>query len=146
MKLVIQRVLEAGVVIEGKEVASIGRGLLVLVGVEDKDQEQTAEKYFQKLIKLRIFEDAQGKTNLSIKDVGGSLLLVSQFTLMASCRDGNRPSFIGAGKPERAKALYEYMVQLGKATEIPTEQGEFGADMKVRLVNDGPFTIILENL
>lgn len=146
MKLVIQRVLEAGVVIEGKEVASIGRGLLVLVGVEDKDQEQTAEKYFQKLIKLRIFEDAQGKTNLSIKDVGGSLLLVSQFTLMASCRDGNRPSFIGARKPERAKALYEYMVQLGKATEIPTEQGEFGADMKVRLVNDGPFTIILENL
>ena len=108
------------------------------------DDEQVVEKYFNKLIKLRIFEDENGKTNLSLNDVGGELLLVSQFTLLANCKDGNRPSFIGAGSPDEAKRLYEYMVELGKKSGIHTECGVFGADMKVSLENDGPFTIVLE--
>lgn len=144
MKLVIQRVNSANVVIEGNEVGKIDKGLLVFVGVAADDDEKIVEKYFNKLIKLRIFEDAGGKTNLSIKDVGGSLLLVSQFTLLANCKDGNRPSFIGAGSPDEAKRLYEYMVNLGKKSDINTQCGVFGADMKVTLENDGPFTIVLE--
>ena len=144
MKLVIQRVNRADVKIDGKEVGKINKGLLVLVGVAADDDEKTVEKYFNKLVKLRIFEDANGKTNLSIKDVGGELLLVSQFTLLANCREGNRPSFIGAGSPDEAKRLYEYMVDLGKKSDIHTECGVFGADMKVSLENDGPFTIVLE--
>ena len=144
MKLVIQRVNHADVKIDKKEVGKINKGLLVLVGVASDDDEKTVEKYFNKLVKLRIFEDENGKTNLSLKDVGGELLLVSQFTLLANCKDGNRPSFIGAGSPDEAKRLYEYMVDLGKKSDIHTECGVFGADMKVSLENDGPFTIVLE--
>lgn len=144
MKLVIQRVNHANVKIDGEEVGKIKKGLLVLVGVAADDDEKIVEKYFNKLIKLRIFEDENGKTNLSLKDVGGELLLVSQFTLLANCKEGNRPSFIGAGSPDEAKRLYEYMVELGKKSDIHTECGIFGADMKVSLENDGPFTIVLE--
>ncbi|MBS6929701.1 MAG: D-tyrosyl-tRNA(Tyr) deacylase [Lachnospiraceae bacterium oral taxon 082] len=144
MKLVIQRVNYADVKIEGKEVGKINKGLLVLVGVAADDDEKVVEKYFNKLVKLRIFEDENGKTNLSLRDVGGELLLVSQFTLLANCKEGNRPSFIGAGSPDEAKRLYEYMVDLGKKSDIHTECGVFGADMKVSLENDGPFTIVLE--
>ena len=144
MKLVIQRVNHADVKIDKKEVGRINKGLLVLVGVTSDDDEKTVEKYFNKLVKLRIFEDENGKTNLSLKDVGGELLLVSQFTLLANCKDGNRPSFIGAGSPDEAKRLYEYMVDLGKKSDIHTECGVLGADMKVSLENDGPFTIVLE--
>lgn len=144
MKLVIQRVNHADVKIDKKEVGRINKGLLVLVGVASDDDEKTVEKYFNKLVKLRIFEDENGKTNLSLKDVGGELLLVSQFTLLANCKDGNRPSFIGAGSPDEAKRLYEYMVDLGKKSDIHTECGVFGADMKVSLENNGPFTIVLE--
>lgn len=144
MKLVIQRVNHANVKIDGEEVGKINKGLLVLVGVAADDDERIVEKYFNKLIKLRIFEDENGKTNLSLKDVGGELLLVSQFTLLANCKEGNRPSFIGAGSPDEAKRLYEYMVELGKKSDINTECGVFGADMKVSLENDGPFTIVLE--
>lgn len=144
MKLVIQRVNHANVKIDGEEVGKINKGLLVLVGVAADDDERIVEKYFNKLIKLRIFEDENGKTNLSLKDVGGELLLVSQFTLLANCKEGNRPSFIGAGSPDEAKRLYEYMVELCKKSDIHTECGVFGADMKVSLENDGPFTIVLE--
>jgi D-tyrosyl-tRNA(Tyr) deacylase len=144
MKLVIQRVNYANVKIDGEEVGKIKKGLLVLVGVAAEDDEKIVEKYFNKLIKLRIFEDENGKTNLSLKDVDGELLLVSQFTLLANCKEGNRPSFIGAGSPDEAKRLYEYMVELGKKSDIHTESGVFGADMKVSLENDGPFTIVLE--
>ena len=144
MKLVIQRVNHANAKIDGEEVGKINKGLLVLVGVAADDDERSVEKYFNKLIKLRIFEDENGKTNLSLKDVGGELLLVSQFTLLANCKEGNRPSFIGAGSPDEAKRLYEYMVELGKKSDIHTECGVFGADMKVSLENDGPFTIVLE--
>ena len=144
MRLVIQRVSKASVSIESKVVGSIEKGLMVLVGVAGSDDETIVDKYLNKLIKLRIFEDEAGKTNKSIRDVGGSLLLVSQFTLLASCKDGNRPSFIGAGSPDEAKRLYEYMVDLGKKSDIHTECGVFGADMKVSLENDGPFTIVLE--
>lgn len=144
MKLVIQRVNHANVKIDGEEVGKINKGLLVFVGVAADDDEKVVEKYFNKLIKLRIFEDENGKTNLSLNDVGGELLLVSQFTLLANCKDGNRPSFIGAGSPDEAKRLYEYMVEFGKKSGIHTECGVFGADMKVSLENDGPFTIVLE--
>ena len=144
MKLVIQRVSHANVKIDGEEVGKINKGLLVLVGVAADDDEKVVEKYFNKLIKFRIFEDENGKTNLSLNDVDGELLLVSQFTLLANCKDGNRPSFIGAGSPDEAKRLYEYMVELGKKSGIHTECGVFGADMKVSLENDGPITIVLE--
>ena len=144
MKLVIQRVNRADVKIDGKEVGKINKGLLVFVGVAADDDEKVVEKYFNKLVKLRIFEDENGKTNLSLRDVDGELLLVSQFTLLANCKEGNRPSFIGAESPDEAKGLYEYMVDLGKKSDIHTECGVFGADMKVSLENDGPFTIVLE--
>lgn len=144
MRLVIQRVSKASVSIEGKVVGSIDKGLMVLVGVGAADDEAVVDKYLNKLIKLRIFEDEAGKTNKSIKDVGGALLLVSQFTLLANCKEGNRPSFIGAGKPEEAKRLYEYMIERAKTFDIEVAQGEFGADMQVELINDGPFTIVLD--
>lgn len=144
MKLVIQRVNSAEVEIKNKIVGSIKRGFMVLVGVAKEDDEAVVDKFLAKLLKLRIFEDENNKTNLSITDVKGELLLVSQFTLLASCRDGNRPSFINAGDPRRAKELYEYMVVKAKASGIKTEQGEFGAEMKVSLINDGPFTIVLD--
>ena len=144
MKLVIQRVNHANVKIDGEEVGKINKGLLVLVGVAADDDEKIVEKYFNKLIKLRIFEDENGKTNLSLKDVGGELLLVSQFTLLANCKEGNRPSFIGAGDPKEAKRLYEYMISRAKEQGIEVGQGQFGADMQVEIINDGPFTIVLD--
>ena len=146
MKLVIQRVSEASVSVQENVIGKIQKGFLVLSGVGKEDTEETADKYIRKMLGLRIFEDENGKTNLSLKDVGGQLLLVSQFTLYANCRKGNRPSFIEAGDPAAAEALYEYMIRQCKK-EIPVvETGEFGAEMQVSLINDGPFTIVLENL
>ena len=144
MRLVIQRVSEASVTVEGEVVGKIGTGFMVLVGIEDSDDEKVADKMLKKMIGLRIFEDSEGKTNLSLTDVGGSLLLVSQFTLYADCRKGNRPSFFYAGAPDMAEPLYEYMLEKAR-TFIPVVKGGiFGADMKVALVNDGPFTLVLD--
>ena len=144
MKLVIQRVTEASVEVENSVVGKIGKGFLVLVGISNTDTKETVDKYLKKMIGLRIFEDENGKTNLSLKDVNGQLLLVSQFTLYANCRKGNRPSFIEAGAPDHANELYEYMIQQASQTVPIVEKGIFGADMKVSLVNDGPFTIVLD--
>lgn len=145
MRLFIQRVQQAKVDVDGITIGSIGKGFLVFVGISNSDTKEIADKMLQKLIKLRIFEDENGKTNLDIKQVNGEILLISQFTLYADCRKGNRPSFIKAGAPDAAKALYEYMIT-ECAKEIPkTEQGKFGADMKVSLLNDGPFTILLDS-
>ena len=145
MKFVIQRVTNASCTVEGKITGEIGKGFLVLIGISDSDTEEIADKMIKKLIGMRIFEDENGKTNLSLNDVGGALLLISQFTLYADCRKGNRPSFINAGKPDMAKNLYEYIIEQCKK-EIPTvEKGIFGADMKISLLNDGPFTIVLDS-
>ena len=146
MKLVIQRVNQASVTVEGTVIGKIGKGLLVFIGVGQDDTKADADKYVKKLIGLRIFEDEAGKTNLSLKDVDGELLLVSQFTLYADCSHGNRPSFTNAGKPQLAEELYEYMIAECKKQVGVVETGEFGADMKVALENDGPFTIVLEGL
>lgn len=144
MKLVIQRVSEASVAIDGETKGQIGRGFMVLIGVGQEDTKEIADKYIKKMIALRIFEDENGKTNLSLKDVDGQLLLISQFTLYANCKKGNRPSFIEAGAPDQAEALYEYIVEECKKAVPIVETGEFGADMKVSLTNDGPFTVILD--
>ncbi len=144
MRFVIQRVTEAKVDIEGKTVGSIGRGLLVLIGVGAKDSEEVADKMVKKLLGLRIFADENGKTNLALQDVDGQLLLISQFTLYADCRKGNRPSFTQAGAPEEANRLYEYIIRKCRES-AHVETGEFGADMAVSLVNDGPFTILLDS-
>ncbi len=145
MKFVIQRVTEASVRIDGAVVGSIDRGFVVLIGVSNEDNKEIADKMVKKLIGLRIFDDADGKTNLALKDVDGQLLLISQFTLYADCKKGNRPSFINAGNPVLANELYEYIIAECKK-EIPVvETGEFGADMKVSLCNDGPFTIVLDS-
>lgn len=143
MKAVIQRVTHASVTVEGSQIAGIEKGYLVLLGVGQEDDRATAERIAKKLASLRIFEDENGKTNLSIKDVGGSVLVVSQFTLYADTSHGNRPGFTLAAKPEMANELYEYFVEQCKENGLPTRHGQFGADMKVELVNDGPFTIIL---
>lgn len=145
MRFVIQRVTSADVKINGETVGAIGKGFMVLIGVSDSDTKEIADKMVKKLTGLRIFEDDQGKTNLSLDSVGGELLLISQFTLYADCRKGNRPSFIRAGKPERAKEMYEYIIAKCKETVETVEKGSFGADMKVSLINDGPFTIILDS-
>lgn len=146
MKFVVQRVTEASVAVNQEVIGSIHQGFLVLIGICEGDTKEIADKLVKKLIGLRIFEDENGKTNLALKDVSGELLLVSQFTLYADCKKGNRPSFIKAGNPELANQLYEYIIELCK-TEIPVvETGEFGADMKVSLLNDGPFTIILDSV
>ena len=145
MRFVIQRVTDSSVVIEGETVGKIGKGYLVLIGVSDTDTEAVADKMVKKMIGLRIFEDENGKTNLSLADVGGSLLLVSQFTLYANCRKGNRPSFIEAGSPDRAEALYEYIIAECRKSVPDVQTGRFGAEMKVSLVNDGPFTILLDS-
>jgi D-tyrosyl-tRNA(Tyr) deacylase len=139
-------VTEASVTVEGKTIGEIGKGFLVLIGVGKEDTRETADKYLKKMIGLRICEDAEGKTNLSLKDVGGELLLVSQFTLYANCKKGNRPSFVEAGDPEQAEDLYNYIVEEAKKQVDVVQTGSFGADMKVSLLNDGPFTILLENL
>lgn len=145
MRFVIQRVSQASVESEGKLLGRIGKGFLVLIGVSDTDTEQTADKMVKKMTGLRIFEDENGKTNLSLSDVKGSLLLVSQFTLYANCKKGNRPSFIEAGAPDRANALYEYVIEQCRKNIPDVQTGSFGADMQVSLVNDGPFTIILDS-
>ena len=144
MRFVVQRVSEAAVTIDGRTAGQIGKGFLVLIGVCDSDTRETADLFVRKLLGLRIFEDAQGKTNLSLKDVGGELLLVSQFTLYANCRKGNRPSFTDAGNPAHAEALYEYIVEECRKAGYSVQTGKFGAEMKVSLVNDGPFTILLD--
>lgn len=145
MKLVIQRVSKASVCVEGENVGNIGRGLLVLLGVGQSDIREMADRYVDKLIKLRIFEDNEGKTNLSVKDVDGDIMVVSQFTLYADCKKGNRPSFIGAGEPQIAEELYEYFKEQVKRKYGRVECGRFGADMKVELVNDGPFTVVWDS-
>lgn len=145
MRFVIQRVKHASVTVGGEVVGRIGRGYMVLVGVCDADDEAVADKMVNKMINLRINRDAGGKTNLSLADVGGELLMISQFTLYANCKKGNRPSFVDAGSPEHANALYEYI--LGKCRErVPVvEKGMFGEEMAVELLNDGPFTIVLDS-
>lgn len=145
MRFIIQRVQKASVSIEKNIVGKINKGFLVLIGVSQEDTKAEADKMIKKLIGLRIFEDENGKTNLSLKDVGGELLLVSQFTLYADCKKGNRPSFINAGNPKMANELYEYIIDECKKEVSIVEKGIFGADMKVELINDGPFTIILDN-
>ncbi|MFC2662441.1 MAG: D-aminoacyl-tRNA deacylase [Eubacterium sp.] len=145
MRFVIQRVLESKVEVDGKTIGEIGQGFLVLIGVTHGDTKETADKMVKKLIGMRIFEDENGKTNLSLEKVGGSLLLVSQFTLYADCRRGNRPGFTDAADPEIANDLYEYIISECRKQVKHVETGEFGADMKVSLVNDGPFTIILDS-
>ena len=145
MKLVIQRVSEASVVSDGVLTGKIGKGFLVLIGVGEGDTEAVADKMIRKMINLRIFDDEQGKTNLSLETVGGSLLLVSQFTLYANCKKGNRPSFFGAGDPETAGRMYEYIIEKCRETVPVVEKGIFGAVMAVSLVNDGPFTIVLDS-
>lgn len=145
MRFVIQRVCEASVAVEGQVIGQIGHGLLVFVGVADSDDKLIADKMIDKLTKLRIFDDADGKTNLSIADVGGKFLIISQFTLYADCRKGNRPSFTLAGRPDKAEELYEYVIsEIGKKG-FCVEHGSFGAEMKVSLLNDGPFTILLDS-
>ena len=144
MKLVIQRVSSAKVEVNNKTVGEIHKGFLVLLGVGPEDNEKTADFLVQKVCKLRVFEDENGKMNLSIKDINGELLIVSQFTLYANTEKGNRPSFDGAANPEIANKLYEYFITKCKEEVGKVEHGEFGADMKVSLLNDGPVTIILE--
>ncbi len=145
MRFVIQRVTHASVTVDSKIVRKIEKGFLVLIGIENDDTEKIADKMVLKMTGLRIFEDEAGKMNLSLKQVNGSLLLISQFTLYADCRKGNRPSFIGAGKPEMANCLYEYIIEKCKEQDLQVEQGIFGADMKVELLNDGPVTILLDS-
>lgn len=146
MKFLIQVVKNASVDVDNATIGSIERGFLIFVGVCDADNFEIADKMIKKTVNLRIFEDENGKTNLSINDIGGSMLVISQFTLYADCRKGNRPSFIKAGNPEHANELYEYILsELAGTYNIPTQSGSFGADMKVSLVNDGPFTIMLDS-
>lgn len=145
MRFVIQRVTEASVTIDGEISGKIGKGYLVLIGVADTDTKEIADKMIRKMIGLRIFEDEQGKTNLSLADVDGGLLLVSQFTLYANCKRGNRPSFIEAGKPDMANEMYEYIIEKCRESVEEVQTGEFGADMKVQLLNDGSFTILLDS-
>ena len=145
MRFVIQRVTEASVTIDGEISGKIGKGYLVLIGVADTDTKEIADKMIRKMIGLRIFEDEQGKTNLSLADVDGGHLLVSQFTLYANCKRGNRPSFIEAGKPDMANEMYEYIIEKCRESVDEVQTGEFGADMKVQLLNDGPFTILLDS-
>lgn len=145
MKFVIQRVQHASVTVDNEVIGKIGRGYMVLIGVSDTDDEAVADKMVDKMIKLRINEDAEGKTNLSLADVDGGLLLISQFTLYANCKKGNRPSFTEAGSPDRANALYEYIIEKCRERVPVVEKGSFGAHMAVELLNDGPFTIVLDS-
>lgn len=145
MRFVIQRVENARVSIDQKIAGAIEKGLLVFVGVSEGDTEIIADKMIKKLIGLRIFEDENGKTNLDLKTVNGNLLIISQFTLYADCKKGNRPSFIQAGPPELAKKLYDYILEKCREQFPDIQQGEFGADMQIALTNDGPFTILLDS-
>ncbi|MBR5336975.1 MAG: D-tyrosyl-tRNA(Tyr) deacylase [Lachnospiraceae bacterium] len=145
MRFIIQRVQKASVAVDGENIGKIGKGYMVLIGVSGEDTEEVADKMVRKMINLRIFQDENDKTNLSLADVGGELLLISQFTLYADCRKGNRPSFIKAGSPDMANNLYEYIIEECKKSVSIVERGEFGADMKVSLINDGPFTVVLDS-
>ena len=146
MKFLIQRVTEASVSVDGEVIGSIGRGFFVLIGINQEDTEEVADRMIKKLLGLRIFADSEGKTNLDIASVGGELLLVSQFTLYANCKKGNRPSFINAGSPEHARTLYDHIVSRCKEVGGPVAKtGSFGADMTCRITNDGPFTIDLDS-
>lgn len=145
MKTVTQRVSEASISVNQEVIGQINEGFLVLLGVEETDTEKEADKLINKMIGLRIFPDENGKSNLSLMDIHGELLIISQFTLMADCRKGRRPSFIKAGNPQKANELYEYFIKKCKEQVAIVEKGSFGADMKVSLVNDGPFTIILDS-
>ncbi len=145
MRFVIQRVSESSVSADGEILGRIGKGLMVLIGISKDDTEEIADKMIRKLLNLRIFEDGNGKTNLALSEVQGSLLLISQFTLYADLRRGNRPGFTDAGDPARAEALYEYIVRTCKKEVPDVQKGRFGADMKVSLLNDGPFTILLDS-
>lgn len=145
MRFVVQRVTHASVTVDSQVIGKIENGFMVLIGVADTDTREIADKMVKKLLGLRIFEDENGKTNLDIHTVEGELLLISQFTLYANCRHGNRPSFIEAGKPDMANEMYEYIIAKCKEQVPVVEKGEFGADMKVELLNDGPFTILLDS-
>ncbi len=146
MKFLIQVVSKSSVDVDGDTIGSIGQGLLIFVGIKGSDSEEIADKMIRKTVNLRIFEDDSGKTNLSLGDINGSILVVSQFTLYADCRKGNRPSFVKAGDPQHANRLYEYILsELRNNYGIHTECGRFGADMNVSLVNDGPFTVMLDS-
>ena len=145
MRFVIQRVLESEVKVDGESLGKIGKGFMVLIGVSNDDTKEVADKMVKKMLGLRIFEDEQGKTNLSLDAVGGELLLISQFTLYANCKRGNRPSFIEAGAPDMASEMYEYIIEKCKEQVEVVERGRLGADMKVSLINDGPFTIVLDS-
>lgn len=145
MRFVIQRVTESNVKVDGEVIGQIGKGFTVLIGVADSDTKEIADKMIKKMLGLRIFEDENGKTNLSLDQVQGELLLISQFTLYANCKKGNRPSFIEAGKPDMAEKMYEYIINQCRKQVSVVEHGKFGADMKVSLINDGPFTIVLDS-
>ena len=144
MKFVIQKVSEASVHVEWECIGRINRGFLVFVGIGKEDTKEIADQYIKKMINLRIFTDSEGKTNLSLADVGGEILLISQFTLYANCKKGNRPSFFNAGEPQMAESLYEYIIEKTKENVPVVKTGRFGALMQVSLVNEGPFTIILD--
>ena len=144
MRAVVQRVTQASVTVDGELLGRIGKGLLILLGVADGDTRELTEKMADKICRLRIFEDENGKTNLSLADVGGELLVISQFTLYADCRKGNRPSFTNAARPETAIPLYEAFIARCRESGLPVETGEFGADMKVELLNDGPVTLWMD--
>lgn len=145
MKFVIQRVTHASVTVDNNVIGKINKGFLVLIGVTHDDTKEIADKMVKKMTGLRIFEDENGKTNLSLSDVGGELLLVSQFTLYANCKKGYRPGFTDAGAPDMANEMYEYIISECKKVIPTVEKGQFGADMKVELLNDGPFTIVLDS-
>lgn len=145
MRFLIQRVARASVAVDDKVIGSIGKGFLVFVGISENDNEEIADKMVKKLIGLRIFEDGNGKINLDLKTVGGQLLIISQFTLYADCKKGNRPSFVHAGSPEMANDLYQYIIRRCRHEIDTVEEGSFGAKMEVSLLNDGPFTIWLDS-
>ena len=145
MKFVIQRVNDASCKVDGNIIGEIQKGFCVFIGVSNEDNQEIADKMVKKLVGLRIFEDENGKTNLALSDVGGSLLLISQFTLYADCKKGFRPSFINAGAPDMANQLYEYIIAKCKESIPNVQTGSFGADMKIALENDGPFTIVLDS-
>jgi len=146
MKFVIQRVNNASVSVDGKIIGAIDKGFMVLIGIGKEDTKKEADRLVDKMLKMRIFDDADGKTNLSLAHVNGSLLLISQFTLYADCRKGNRPSFTNAAPPQEAKELYEYIISKCKEQVQNVQTGSFGADMTVNLANSGPFTIILDSV
>lgn len=145
MKFVIQRVQHAEVCVNEITIGAINKGLLVFIGVTHTDTKEIADKMIKKLVNMRIFKDENDKTNLALHDVNGQLLLISQFTLYADCKKGNRPSFVNAGSPDMANDLYEYIIKCCKEYVPVVEKGSFGADMKIELLNDGPFTIVLDS-